>query len=376
VEAPRTRARTAPDTADQPAVELRRVHKRFGKVHAVRDVSLSIRENEFFSLLGPSGCGKTTVLRMISGFETPTEGELYLEGRLANTIPPYRRDTNLIFQHLALFPHLDVYDNIAFGLRLRRLGRDEIRRKVLEILDLVHLGGYESRRIHQLSGGQKQRVAIARALVNQPAVLLLDEPLGALDLRLRVQMQVELKEIQHRVGTTFVYVTHDQTEALTMSDRIAVMRDGMVEQLGTGRDVYERPRTRFVAMFLGDSNLLIGQVEAREESRTIVRAAGHVLIAPAEETATPGTAVYLCVRPERLRLVGPDDAPLPASYENRIRAQVRDVTFKGAFIEYRLATPSDDTLIAQAHADGTRVIERGGSVVVAWRAPDGVVLTE
>ncbi|HLN13345.1 MAG TPA: ATP-binding cassette domain-containing protein, partial [bacterium] len=268
------------DTGPGPAVELRHVHKWFGTVHAVRDVTLTIRKNEFFSLLGPSGCGKTTVLRMISGFEAPSQGDLYLEGRLANTIPPYHRDTNLIFQHLALFPHLDVYENIAFGLRLRRLSREEIRRKVHESLELVDLTGYGRRRIHQLSGGQKQRIAIARALVNEPAVLLLDEPLGALDLRLRVQMQLELKEIQHRVGTTFVYVTHDQTEALTMSNRIAVMRDGMVEQIGSGRDVYERPRTRFVAAFLGDSNLLEGEVDARDAARTTLRTRGARVVGP------------------------------------------------------------------------------------------------
>jgi len=362
------------DTGPGPAVELRHVHKWFGTVHAVRDVTLTIRENEFFSLLGPSGCGKTTVLRMISGFEAPSQGDLYLEGRLANTIPPYRRDTNLIFQHLALFPHLDVYENIAFGLRLRRLSREEIRRKVHESLELVDLTGYGRRRIHQLSGGQKQRIAIARALVNEPAVLLLDEPLGALDLRLRVQMQLELKEIQHRVGTTFVYVTHDQTEALTMSDRIAVMRDGMVEQIGSGRDVYERPRTRFVAAFLGDSNLLEGEVDARDAARTTLRTRGARVVGPGGTDAAPGTTAYLCVRPERLRLFAAGEPP--AGYENHLEAQVRDVTFKGAVIEYRLAAPSGLALIAQAHADGTPAVERGASVTAAWHLDDGVVLTE
>ncbi len=357
-----------------PAVDLQRVHKRYGPVHAVRDVSLCIREGEFFSLLGPSGCGKTTVLRMISGFETPTEGHVYLQGRLADTIPPYRRDTNLIFQHLALFPHLDVYDNIAFGLRLRRLPRDEIGRKVRGALELVDLAGYESRRIHQLSGGQKQRIAIARALVNEPGVLLLDEPLGALDLRLRMQMQVELKQIQHRVGTTFVYVTHDQTEALTMSDRIAVMNHGTVEQIGTGREVYERPRTRFVATFLGDSNLFAARVEARGPGETLLRAAGQRLVAP-PAAAGAGDAVVLCVRPERVRLLAPT-GPAPAGYENRIDARVQDVIFKGAFIEYRLAAAWGAPLIAQVHADGAAAIERGAAVIVAWRRDDGVVLTE
>ena len=358
------------------AVELRHVQKWFGSVHAVHDVSLTIEDNEFFSLLGPSGCGKTTVLRMISGFDSPSGGEIYLHGRLANAIPPYRRDTNLIFQHLALFPHVDVYDNVAFGLRLRRQPRDEISRKVRAMLQLVDLAGYESRRIHQLSGGQKQRVAIARALINEPAVLLLDEPLGALDLRLRMQMQVELKEIQHRVGTTFVYVTHDQTEALTMSDRIAVMNHGVIEQLGTGRDVYERPRTRFVATFLGDSNLLEARVESLDPQRTVLQAPGGRLTAPAGPALNPGDAVVLCVRPERLRLVGPCGAPPPGAYENSLAARVREIIYKGAFIEYRLTTAAGAPLIAQVHANGATVAERGAAVSVAWRRDDGVILTE
>ncbi|HLW58698.1 MAG TPA: ABC transporter ATP-binding protein [bacterium] len=358
------------------AVELRHISKRYGRVEAVRDVSLDIRENEFFSLLGPSGCGKTTILRMISGFERPTAGEIFLKQRRANDIPPYRRDTNLIFQHLALFPHLDVYDNIAFGLRLKRLDRGPIRQKVHRILDLVDLGGFGTRRVHQLSGGQKQRVAIARALVNEPAVLLLDEPLGALDLRLRVQMQVELKEIQHRVGTTFIYVTHDQTEALTMSDRIAVMHDGTVEQVGTGREVYELPRTRFVATFLGESNLFEGQVEERAQDHTTVSASGQAFVAPPNTAAAPGTTVYVCVRPERVRVVAAAESQSDLdACENRYPARVRDITFKGAFIEYRLLTPFDQPMMVQVHSDGRRLMERGESIIVAWRRHDCVVLT-
>ncbi len=358
-----------------PAVELEHVHKWYGSIHAVRGISLRILQNEFFSLLGPSGCGKTTVLRMISGFETPTEGTVYLKGEVANAIPPYRRDTNLIFQHLALFPHLDVYDNIAFGLRLRRLPRPEIARKVRAALELVDLVGYDTRRIHQLSGGQKQRIAIARALVNEPAVLLLDEPLGALDLRLRIQMQVELKEIQHRVGTTFVYVTHDQTEAMTMSDRIAVMNHGFVEQIGTSRDVYERPRTRFVATFLGDSNLLEAQVESSNADQTVLRAGAARLIGPADAGATPGSSVTLCVRPERLRFAGAGTAS-GGDDGNRLDARVRDAIFKGAVIEYRLVTESGARLILQAHADAARPVEPGAAVTVTWRKEDGVLLTE
>jgi spermidine/putrescine transport system ATP-binding protein len=368
--------RTGEEASPGPAVELRHVSKRFGHVEAVRDVCLEIRGNEFFSLLGPSGCGKTTILRMVSGFERPSEGVVYLNGRVANDIPAYRRDTNLIFQHLALFPHLDVYDNIAFGLRLKRLDRDSIRKKVSSILDLVDLGGFESRRIHQLSGGQKQRVAIARALVNEPAVLLLDEPLGALDLRLRMQMQVELKSIQHRVGTTFVYVTHDQTEAMTMSDRIAVMRDGVVEQVGTGREVYELPRTRFVATFLGDSNLFEGHVAKVEPGRVTVAAFGQTFAAQPNGPATVGTTVGVCVRPERLRVVPAAGAqPLSEEYDNRSPASVRTLTFKGSVAEYGLMTSFGQIMTAQVPTDGRPLMPPGEAVVAAWRTEDGIVLT-
>jgi spermidine/putrescine transport system ATP-binding protein len=358
-----------------PAVELRGVTKRFGKVQAVRGVTLQIEGNEFFSLLGPSGCGKTTILRMVGGFEQPTEGEVFLQGRRVNDIPPYRRDTNLIFQHLALFPHLDVFDNIAFGLRMRRLDRETIRQKVSRALELVDLTSLGMRRIHQLSGGQRQRVAIARALVNEPAVLLLDEPLGSLDLRLRMQMQIELKEIQHRVGTTFIYVTHDQAEALTMSDRIAVMRDGRVEQVGTGRDVYERPQTRFVATFLGDSNLFEGRITAMDRDRLQVQTADLTVVAPAQPGVAPGSTVLLCVRPERMHALHAIRAAAGAEqYENTSVVRVRTVTFKGAVIEYRLTTASGHPLMMQIHSDGSPIFSQGESLTVGWRKDDCVVL--
>jgi spermidine/putrescine transport system ATP-binding protein len=370
-------ARAGEEAHPGPAVELRHVSKRFGRVEAVRDVCLDIRNNEFFSLLGPSGCGKTTILRMISGFERPTEGVIYLNGRVANDIPAYRRDTNLIFQHLALFPHLDVYDNIAFGLRLKRVDRDSIKGRVSRILDLVDLKGFESRRIHQLSGGQKQRVAIARALVNQPAVLLLDEPLGALDLRLRMQMQIELKDIQHRVGTTFIYVTHDQTEAMTMSDRIAVLRDGAVEQIGTGRQIYELPRTRFVATFLGEGNLFEARVAKVETERITMTGFGQVFAARPNGSTEPGAAVHVCVRPERLRIVpAAEEQPSSGEYENRFPASVQTLTFKGAVAEYRLTTSFGHPMTAQVSTDGRTLMQPGDVVTVAWRAADSVVLAE
>src|SRR5256884_6655038 len=236
------------------AIALEGVSKGFGKVAAVNDVSLSVAEGEFFSLLGRSGCGKTTSLRMIAGFEQPDAGRIVLQGEDVTNVRPNRRAVNMVFQHYALFPHMSVYDNVAFGLKVKRVPKDEHRQRVEEILRIVSLEGFEKRRARQLSGGQQQRVALARALVNRPAALLLDEPLGALDVKLRKQMQLELKRIQNELGTTFVYVTHDQEEALAMSDRIAVMNRGRVEQTGSPREIYEHPRTAFVADFIGSLN--------------------------------------------------------------------------------------------------------------------------
>src|SRR6187397_2480514 len=233
------------------AIALEGVSKRFGKAEAVRDVSLEIGEGEFFSMLGPSGCGKTTTLRMIAGFEVPDEGRVVLRGTDVTNVPPNQRNVNTVFQHYALFPHMSVVDNVSFGLELKRVPRGERRDRVKQMLQVVQLEGMEKRKPQQLSGGQQQRVALARALVNRPAALLLDEPLGALDVKLRKQMQLELKRIQHELGTTFVYVTHDQEEALSMSDRIAIMNDGLVEQIGSPREIYERPATPFVADFVG-----------------------------------------------------------------------------------------------------------------------------
>src|SRR5436190_20427850 len=243
------------------AISLEGVAKRFGSVAAVEATTLDIREGEFFSMLGPSGCGKTTTLRMIAGFEVPDEGRVLLRGADVTNVPPNQRNVNTVFQHYALFPHMNVFDNVAFGLELKKVPRGERRERVAEMLRIVQLEGMEKRKPQQLSGGQQQRVALARALVNRPAALLLDEPLGALDVKLRKQMQLELKRIQHELGTTFVYVTHDQEEALAMSDRIAVMNGGLVEQIGDPREIYERPRTAFVADFIGSLNALEFRVD-------------------------------------------------------------------------------------------------------------------
>ncbi len=244
--------------AEEFAVELRDVVKRFGTVVAVNHVTVHIRDGEFFSLLGPSGCGKTTTLRMIAGFEMPSSGEIYIGGQYQGYLPAYQRPVNTVFQNYALFPHLTVRQNVRFGLEMQGIDRDEMARRVSEALELVHLNGFEQRRPKQLSGGQQQRVALARALVNHPKVLLLDEPLGALDLKLRKAMQVELKALQEQVGITFIYVTHDQEEALTMSDRIGVMHQGKLLQVGPAREVYEAPQSRFVSDFIGDTNYLEG----------------------------------------------------------------------------------------------------------------------
>jgi spermidine/putrescine transport system ATP-binding protein len=290
---------TRGDVAGEEAIRFEGVTKRFGPVVAVDDLSLSVRRGEFFSLLGPSGCGKTTTLRMIAGFEQPTEGSVYLEGDPVEEVPPYERNVNTVFQSYALFEHLDVVGNVAFGLKRRRVPRDEISSRVAEALELVQLTGREHAKPRQLSGGQMQRVALARALVNRPSVLLLDEPLGALDLQLRKQMQVELKQIQREVGITFLYVTHDQEEALSMSDRIAVMNYGRVIQCGAPEDVYERPREEFVAGFIGISNLLEG---VAEEGGMVRIANGDRLPAPLPDDCRPGERVNLSVRPEKIAL--------------------------------------------------------------------------
>ena len=241
-------------------VSLRNVEKWYGNNHVVKDMNLEIEEGEFLTLLGPSGCGKTTTLRMIAGFEDATEGSIEVQGVRVEEKEPFQRDVNTVFQNYSLFPHMTVYDNVAYGPTIRKMPKDEIRRRVTEMLELVQMANYEKRKPEALSGGQKQRIAIARALINNPRVLLLDEPLGALDLKLRKQMQIELKRLQKKLGITFVYVTHDQEEAMTMSDRIAVMRDGVILQMGAPMEIYERPATRFVADFIGESNVLEGRV--------------------------------------------------------------------------------------------------------------------
>ena len=288
--------------SDTPSVRLERVVKRFGDFTAVQGVDLDIARGEFFTLLGPSGCGKTTTLRMVAGFEEPTDGRILLDGRDVAGLPAFRRPTNTVFQSYALFPHLSVERNVAFGLERQKVARDEIRRRVGEELERVGLAAEAKRRPRQLSGGQQQRVALARALVNRPAVLLLDEPLGALDLKLRKGLQVQLKEIQRDVGITFVYVTHDQEEALTMSDRIAVMNRGVVEQVDAPESVYERPGTTFVAGFIGVSNLMPGEIVSADGGRVDVKLDAGPTVAARSSDTPVGERCHAVVRPEKLQL--------------------------------------------------------------------------
>jgi ABC-type Fe3+/spermidine/putrescine transport system ATPase subunit len=344
-----------------PDAELRSVTKVFGHdTVAVDDVSLAVARGEFFSLLGPSGCGKTTTLRIIGGLETPTSGDVLIRGEQMGRRPAHRRPTNTVFQRPALFPHLTVERNVAFGLELERLRSAEIRSRVAAALELVELAGYERRRPHQLSGGQQQRVAIARALVKRPAVLLLDEPLSSLDLRLRVQMQRALKRIQEESGTTFVYVTHDQTEALTMSDRIAIMNQGRIDQVGTPADVYERPRTRFTATFVGETNLF----ERSSNGSAAFVSDGLAL-------QVPGPGVAASVRPERVSVAPSLE---PRSGWNVFDAVVEAVVFQGANVQYRLRLPNGRELVAERPNDTPAAVAQGDRVQAGWAADIAVML--
>jgi len=343
-------------------VRLEGLVKHFDEVVAVDGISLEIPAGSFFALLGPSGCGKTTTLRMIGGFEQPDAGAIYLGDRDVVGLPPYRRDVNTVFQSYALFPHLSIFENVAFGLRRRRVDGKEVRNRVEEMLSLVGLEGAGRRRPRQLSGGQQQRVALARALVNRPQVLLLDEPLGALDLKLRKQMQLELKQIQHELGLTFVHVTHDQEEAMTMADAIAVMNFGRIEQLGPPTELYEHPATSFVAGFLGVSNLLRGAVAGPDRVR--LEAGDEVTVALGGRTG----AVALGVRPEKLRL-GP-----PREGENTLSGQVKETAYVGVATQYVVSTGAGDLVVYAQNSDGSRVLAPGDVALLSWSPTSTFVL--
>jgi spermidine/putrescine transport system ATP-binding protein len=342
-------------------VRLVGLTKRFGHFEAVRGIDVDIPPGEFFSLLGPSGCGKTTTLRMIAGFERPTRGQILLDGLDMSATPPHRRSVNTVFQSYALFSHLSVDENVAFGLRFTRASKDEVLARVDEALSLVQLEGFRDRKPHQLSGGQQQRVALARALILSPSVLLLDEPLGALDAKLRKVLQVELKALQEKVGITFVYVTHDQEEALTMSDRIAVMKEGRIEQIGSPREVYEEPATAYVAEFLGVSNLMDAEAIGRlSDGRCRVRLGDSVLLASRGDVSTTGT-VKVITRPERVRV----EAREGAGGENRVPGEVERVVYAGAISQVLVRLLSGDSVLCMLANDGSDLaFERGAPVSV------------
>jgi len=367
------RTARAPGMADaeSPAIELvgvvKEFHARGEVVTAVRGLDLVIREGEFFSLLGPSGCGKTTTMRMIAGFEEPTQGAIRLHGADVTGIPPNKRDVNMVFQSYALFPHMSVFENVAFGLRRKKAAKAEIGRRVGEMLEIVDLAERGQRRPRELSGGQQQRVALARALVNRPRALLLDEPLGALDLKLRQAMQVELKRIQREVGITFVYVTHDQGEALTMSDRIAVMNNGAVEHLGSPREIYEHPRTRFVAGFIGTSNLLTGTVARIEDGCAVIEAGPEErIVVPVEDKAlSAGAPVELTVRPEKIEL----STGRPAGRGCVLRGTVTEVVYLGTSTNFSVTTSTGAEIVVfrQNSAAAGAVAARGDIVWLSWQ---------
>jgi spermidine/putrescine transport system ATP-binding protein len=352
-------------------VRLVQVTKAFGDAVAVDHIDLDVEDGEFFSLLGPSGCGKTTTLRMIGGFEQPTSGLIELQGEDVTWLPPYQRNVNTVFQNYALFPHLSIFENVAFGLRRKGVARSEVVSRVTEMLRLVELPGFERRKPTQISGGQAQRVALARALINRPAVLLLDEPLGALDLKLRKQMQVELKRIQQEVGITFIYVTHDQEEAMTMSDRIAVMNNGRYEQLGDPESLYERPTTRFVAGFLGVSNLLPGTVDGTADGYALVRLSDDTKVRVPRSLVDGAERLDVGVRPEKIRIRGRDESR--PSGHNELPGTVRDASYLGVSTSYIVEARGGSRLTVYEQnverATRAELWDPGEEVVLTW-SPD------
>jgi spermidine/putrescine transport system ATP-binding protein len=349
-------------------LQLSGIVKRFGAFTAVDDLTLTIEQGSFFALIGPSGCGKTTTLRMIAGLEEPTAGTIRLGELDVTYAKPYKRPVNTVFQNYALFPHLDIFENVAFGLRRR--GEKEVTRKVEEALELVELPHLATRKPAQLSGGQQQRIALARAIVNRPQVLLLDEPLGALDLKLRRQMQIELKRIQTEVGITFVHVTHDQEEAMTMADTVAVMNHGRIEQLGRPGDLYESPQTTFVANFLGQSNLVEGSRAGTDGDALVIEVHGHKLRVPQERAATSEQTVLVGVRPEKIRMLSVDQSDAIGAGQNRLAGGVvADVSFAGVSTQYLVKMPWGQELTVFAQnlgLFGRHVV--GDQVVLSWDA--------
>jgi len=367
-----TAVRNGPTRASQnpPDVELRQVFKVFDNDTAVRSADLTIQPGEFFSILGPSGCGKTTTLRLIAGFESPTAGDVLIQGRSVVNVPPYRRPVNTVFQSYALFGHMTVWDNIAFGLRIHGQSKSTLRDRVGDALRLVKMESFSRRYPSQLSGGQQQRVALARALVNHPTVLLLDEPLGALDLKLRKEMQMELSNLHRGLGVTFVMVTHDQEEALCLSDRIAVMNDGAIEQVGSPAEIYDCPKTAFVADFIGDTNLFNGQVQQRDSTTLqVITDTGLSVITPATDTASPASSVVISIRPESIRL-----GLQPNGATNCFSGQLKNVMYLGTHVQYLVELKSGDRLQVM-QPKSPDLLDLNTDVYVWWHETDGLALS-
>ena len=347
-------------------VEIEGVNKIYGKNHVVKDLTLAVEEGEFLTLLGSSGCGKTTTLRMIAGFEEPTSGSIKVEGEPIEEKEPFERNVNTVFQSYALFPHMTIFDNIAYGLKMKKVPNSEIRERVLEMMELVQLGGFEKRYPSQLSGGQKQRVAIARALINRPRVLLLDEPLGALDLKLRKQMQLELKRLQKKLNITFIYVTHDQEEALTMSDRIAVMHDGIIDQLDTPKEIYEHPKTKFVATFIGETNTFDGCISDMQENHITVSLENGIVQGIGTDFKSQ-EYLTVSVRPEKMKYA---DSPVDGF---TLTATVKDYVYVGSVIKCIALLPNGNEVKIERLA-GEELPKIGSPIFIYWDPEDAVLI--
>lgn len=347
-------------------VKIDNVNKKYEDNHVVRNLFIEVKQGEFLTMLGPSGCGKTTTLRMIAGFETPTSGNIYIEGEEIQNTEAYNREVNTVFQNYALFPHMTIYDNLAFGLSVKKVKKEEIKKRVTEILELVQLVGFENRKPDQLSGGQKQRVAIGRALINKPKVLLLDEPLGALDLQLRKQMQFELKRLQKKLGITFIYVTHDQEEALTMSDRIAIMYQGNLEQIGTPKEIYENPKSKFVADFIGESNIFYGVANRMENDILQVKLEnGDVTVVDSE--VKDNEIIYVLVRPENIRL---SKEPVDGF---TLGGKVKEHVYIGNVNKTIIALPTGMEIKMNTNPK-VELLSVGSEIYIYWKKEDAVII--
>lgn len=350
-------------------VKILEVEKGFGNDLVVKGINLDIKRGEFLTMLGPSGCGKTTTLRMIAGFEEPDAGEIWIDGKSVSGIPPYKRDVNTVFQNYALFPHMTINENIAYGLKMKGVPKSERSARVKEALKLVQLESFGERKPRQLSGGQQQRVAVARALINNPKVLLLDEPLGALDLKLRKQMQIELKHLQQKLEITFIYVTHDQEEALTISDRIAVMNKGVIEQVAAPKEIYETPSTKFVADFIGDTNLLDVKISLTNGKTVVLDLFGTKVGGRLRDYQTHSDRNFLSVRPERVKLLTEGEE---ASYF--LSGTVEELIYVGSFIRTVIQLTQGQRMIAMMPSKGDPIYQPGDRVRITWREEDGIVI--